>query len=373
MGTFSIPRLSAKRVTGGFEISSRALIFLVLNVTFAVPAARTPTWAKGCEKTLAREAPGDALGAYRREMGTFDLIDADREKLLSKQIWQGKKHLEKWIERVQAKTGIPPTREQIEKIKANSVVQVRARLARDELSTANLRLVHWIAKKYQHRGELEDLVGEGNVGLMEAVDRYQSKFGTRFSTYATWWIRRAIRHSLIQMGSTIRIPVYIVGLLTQLDQVRKLLAQETGSEPSSEDVFDGLTDVTEERKALMHQAQAVGRVGSLSADRNDGETDSFEPQWQGSDPAEEVVEAEDLSRARAAIEKHLNALEKRLLDLSFGLDGNTPLKIASIARETGLSRKKIKKLLTRTLEKLEHIIAQKDFEEDPLPELQRAG
>jgi RNA polymerase primary sigma factor len=224
--------------------------------------------------------------------------------------------------------------------------------ARSRMIRANLRLVVKIAQEFVGRGiPLDDLIGEGNLGLIRAAEEFDPRFGTRFSTYASYWIKQAIHHALINTTATIRLPAHMVGLLTKWRRAERALGRETGRHPTFEEVASHLR-LTETQKSLVAKARQAGQVkleSGLSADAGrwsqDGSIDRPES-------PESLLEADD---ERAILLRRMNRLDDReraILAWRYGLEGELPLTLKEIGRRLGVTREWVRKIGLRAVRKL---------------------
>lgn len=224
--------------------------------------------------------------------------------------------------------------------------------AESRMIRANLRLVVKIAREYIGRGlVLDDLIGEGNLGLIRAAKEYDPRFGTRFSTYAAYWIKQAIRHALINTTATIRLPAHMVGLMTKWRRVERSLTRQLGFAPSAEEIGHRL-GLTETQMSLIGKAQrashlklecAFAEEGSLWASSESAETVSS--------PEEFVVAQEDLAELLRKLDR-LDDRERTILTHRFGLDGQAPLTLKEVGKMLGVTREWVRKIEIRALRKL---------------------
>lgn len=238
--------------------------------------------------------------------------------------------------------------------------------ARNRMVLANLGLVVTIARKFQGRGlALDDLVGEGNLGLIRAAENFDPDFGTRFSTYAGYWVEEAIRDALINRTATIRLPAYMVRLLTKWNRAKQSLHQQWEYPPSFDEVASHL-GFTEREQKLVQMAQRTFRLkpdSRMQADQ--GDWSSYEPidDYPGPDDRIQTQEdREDLaSRMRCLDERELRVLESR-----FGFGGESPLTLKEIAEHMGLTREWISVIEKRAIRKLGSLPSlDKDFPDKP--------
>jgi len=226
--------------------------------------------------------------------------------------------------------------------------------ARSRMIQANLRLVVKIAREYMRRGlALEDLIGEGNVGLIRATKEFDPRFGTRFCTYASYWIKESIRHALINTTSTIRLPAHMVGILTKWRRAERTLCRERGCTPSFAEVasFLGLSEAQKSLVAKAHQARQLKLENSVAAETG---------QWSPVDTTESYespgasLEADDERRILLNRLERLDSRERTILALRHGLEGESPLTLQEIGRRLGITKEWVRKIELRALRKLLH-------------------
>jgi RNA polymerase primary sigma factor len=224
--------------------------------------------------------------------------------------------------------------------------------ARSRMIQANLRLVVKIARDYIGRGMiLEDLVGEGNLGLIRAAKEFQPRFGTRFSTYAAYWIKQSIRHALINTTSTIRLPAHMVGLLTKWRRTERVLARELGRMPNFNEVAVRL-NLTETQKYLLAKALQARQLKLESSIAFGNDWRSAIGSNDHDDSPHALLEKGDeceLLRARLAC---LDDRERMVLVLRYGLEGETPLTLKEIGRRLGVTREWVRKIEVRAVRRL---------------------
>jgi RNA polymerase primary sigma factor len=222
--------------------------------------------------------------------------------------------------------------------------------ARNRLVQANLGLVVVIARRFIGRGlDLDDLVGEGNLGLIRAAEEFDPQFGTRFSTYAVCWIRQAIRHALMHTASTIRLPERMVGLLMKWRRAEWALGRELGRPPSFDEIATYL-GLGEAKRSMVARALEAGRFrpGSRSDDR-DGELCGRIADEQGS--VEERIEAQEEQAVTSRMMLRLKERERTVVTLRFGLEGES-LTLEEIGRRLGVTRERVRQLENHALRKL---------------------
>jgi RNA polymerase primary sigma factor len=222
---------------------------------------------------------------------------------------------------------------------------------------ANLRLVVKIARGYLGRGMvLDDLIGEGNLGLIRAAEEYDPRYGTRFSTYASYWIKQSIRHALINTTMTIRLPAHMYGLLTKWRRAERTLCREFGRPASFEEVA-ALLGLTDTQKSLVAKARRASHL-KLESGLSD-EDGSWSPD-DSMDAGLEPDAAIEISDERAEILRrldHLDERERQVLLLRFGLTGELPLTLREIGRRLGVTREWVRKIELRAVNKLQDAVA----------------
>jgi RNA polymerase primary sigma factor len=268
---------------------------------------------------LTVEPSLDSLRLYLREIGKVNLLTADQEVTLAKRIERGD---------MGAKT---------------------------EMIEANLRLVVSIAKGYLGRGlSFLDLIQEGSLGLIRAVEKFDYRKGYKFSTYATWWIRQAVTRAIADKARTIRIPVHMVEKLNKVVHIERQLVQRLGREPSPEEIAEELEMTTDEVREILRMSQLP-----ISLEKPIGEEeDSSLGDFVEDEAAESPFDTAQLSLRREDVEMALNALprrEREVIELRYGLLGGEPRTLEEVGRAFGVTRERIRQIENNTLKKLEHL------------------
>jgi RNA polymerase primary sigma factor len=236
--------------------------------------------------------------------------------------------------------------------------------ARTHMIKANLRLVVKIAQDYSGYGlPISDLISEGNIGLMKAVERFDPKKGGKLSTYAAWWIKQSIKRALANQSKTIRLPVHMVDKIAKMRRISTLLAEALGREPTDEELAE---EVGLPRRKLAMLKQASQRPTSLDAPINEGEATEY-GEIIGDDRAEDPLESlseKNLHGELGGLLDVLDKRERRIIDERFGLTGKTPMTLEEVGREFGVTRERIRQLQNVALTKMRKALRRKD---KPLP------
>ena len=294
------------------------------------------------------EEPGtldDPVRTYLREIGRVPLLTAAQEVMLAKQM-ERRPIAE---ERLENRAGM--TLEEIRRLERDIVVGIEAR---KRLTEANLRLVVSMAKKYVGRGmSLLDLIQEGNIGLIRAVEKFDYRKGFKFSTYATWWIRQAITRSIADQARTIRIPVHMVETINKLVRISRRLVQEKGREPTSQEIGGEMGIPETKVREIIKVSQEPVSLETPIGEEEDSHLGEFIPDEATMSPAD----AASYQMLREQVEAVLNSLsdrERKVLRLRFGLEDGRTRTLEEVGREFNVTRERIRQIEAKALRKLRH-------------------
>ncbi len=268
---------------------------------------------------LTVEPSLDSLRLYLRSIGRVQLLTADREVALARRIERGDM------------------------------------AAKQEMVEANLRLVVSIAKGYLGRGlSFLDLIQEGSLGLIRAVEKFDYRRGYKFSTYATWWIRQAVTRAIADKGRTIRIPVHMVEKLNKVVHVERQLVQELGREPSAEEIAAEVDCSSREVRDILRMAQQPVSLEKPVGEEDESELGDFvedESAISPFDSASQTLRNENVRRALAALPER----EREVIEMRFGLRGLRPFTLEEVGRAFNVTRERIRQIENHTLKKLESL------------------
>ncbi|MBN1412792.1 MAG: sigma-70 family RNA polymerase sigma factor [Spirochaetales bacterium] len=300
----------------------------------------------------------DPLVLYLKQISHYPLLSTEDERYIGERIFGAREDLRRIKKSL---TDKKMTKLEYEKRKAEfecSLVELKNRMI-----NSNLRLVVSIAKKYQHRGlSFLDLIDEGNIGLIEAVERFDYTKGCRFSTYGTWWIRQAIIKSLADKGRVIRIPIHMLNTIKKCYFVAKHLTQELGRDPSNQELAEYMNLPSSKIKEIMRLSMETASLDTSVDEENITKLSDLIEDTHSNAPFEKVFNMA-LQDTIDRVLQHLTEREMKIIKLRFGLAGEGPFTLEETGRMLGITRERVRQIQEKAIAKLRHFKKIEDLQD----------
>ncbi len=303
-----------------------------------------PTVDADLDEELSDTLLSDSVRLYLREIGQVPLLTTEQEQKLARMIMAGQEAAQRLAE-------LPPGSPERQQLRSQVMAGDHAR---QQMAAANLRLVVSIAKRYRDRGlPLLDLIQEGSLGLLRAIEKFDVEKGYKFSTYATWWIKQALSRALADQSRLVRLPVHLGETLNRIQAARRHLTQKLGRDPSDQELAEELQMNEEKLRELRRTAQDPVSLATPVGEEADSTLADFIP-----DP--HVLDADDAAAngmLRAQIAAALDQLterERRVLELRYGLSDGQPRTLEEVGKAFGVTRERVRQIEVKALRKLRH-------------------
>ncbi|MQY77511.1 MAG: sigma-70 family RNA polymerase sigma factor [Spirochaeta sp.] len=300
----------------------------------------------------------DPLSLYLKQISRYGLLAAEEERLLAEEISKTRESLESLLKKSQ------PAALPVKEVKKQKhALEIELGNLKNRMINSNLRLVVAIAKKYQYRGlSLLDLIDEGNIGLIEAVERFDYKRGCRFTTYGTWWIRQAIIKSLADQGRIIRIPIHMLNTIKKCYYVARYLTQELGHDPTNDELADFMHVKPSKIEDIMKISKDTISLDSPVDDEQVTKLSDMISDESTRKPFE-VAFTVALQDTLERVLSRLNKREVRIIKLRFGLTGEGPCTLEETGRILGITRERVRQIQEKAISKLRHVKQVKELKD----------
>ena len=289
----------------------------------------------------------DPLALYLKQISRYSLLTIHQEQDIGQKISEGKEEMARLEESRES--------EELDReayLEKRKITEELLFIQKNLMIKSNLRLVVSIAKKYQNRGmSLLDLIDEGNIGLIEAVERFDYKRGCRFSTYGTWWIRQAIIKSLADKARVIRIPIHMLNTIKKTFFVSKQLTQDYGREPTQQELANYMNMSEDKVKDIMRLSQETASLDTTVDDDHMTRLSELIKDETNQEPMETVFHS-SLQDTLEEVLNQLNDREKRIIQLRFGLSGEGPLTLEETGKMLGITRERVRQIQEKAIAKL---------------------
>ncbi len=307
------------------------------------------------KKTPKNQKETDPLAVYLKQISRFPLLSSEEEQAIGEKIVRLREEIAQLEQQYQANLQDPGYK------KEKTGLESALMYYKNKMINSNLRLVVSIAKNYQHRGlSLLDLIDEGNIGLIEAVERFDYTRKCRFSTYGTWWIRQAIIKSLADKGRVIRIPIHMLNTIKKCYFVAKQLTQDLGRDPSDEELSDYLGVPVAKVKEIVKLSQETTSLDTTVDDDNVTRLSDLIKDETLEDPFD-MVFSMALQETLDSVLSRLSEREVKIIQLRFGLTGEGPLTLEETGKILGITRERVRQIQEKAIFKLRNLKQLNDF------------
>ena len=298
----------------------------------------------------------DPLALYLKQISQFPLLSLEEEQQIGERIQYLRDELQNLRKKSEGRPSIPAEIQKKEKR-----IEEELRFQKNRMINSNLRLVVSIAKKYQHRGlSLLDLIDEGNIGLIEAVERFDYTKKCRFSTYGTWWIRQAIIKSLADKGRVIRIPIHMLNTIKKCYFIAKNLTQELGRDPNNYELSEYMKVPKEKISTILKLSQETTSLDTTVDEENLTRLSDLIRDEGNAEPFESVFHL-TLQDTLNEVLQQLSEREMRIIQLRFGLEGEGPLTLEETGKLLGITRERVRQIQEKAISKLRLFARIQDF------------